>query len=161
MVTKQLSERFDEVFPSSAGIPVLYSLPETHVLPTGEPYSHICLTSYGKPADEGIERGVCIVFSTGTVPSTLCGYRVSVHFRADCTLEAIHESVKRSLNGGGWSMRHTSYFPDQQRTEPWIFESAEVRISELLDIIHGLTPMRVPKTHPLLNSLGIRKVWME
>lgn len=161
MVANSLAKRFDKLFPSSSSLPALFVLPEPLELPSREDCTCLCATSFSQVAGESIERGVTFLFSKGISPDTLCSYRISVLFAADNSVTMVYESTKTQLASGGWKMDFKNYYPDPGRTEEWLFESAEARVNGLLDQVDGMTPERLKKTHPLLNSLGIQKAILE
>lgn len=160
MVGKSISTRIDRIFPSSMSLSALYALPKEHQLPTGETYTHVCLTSFSQRSGVGIERGTSILFSKGASPEGLCSLRMAVHFTPDGSLEMIHETRKSSDISGNWSMDVQTFFADPDRTESWKFQAAEDRVASILDLLRGVMPDRLPGTHPMLNSLGIRKAFL-
>lgn len=119
-------------------------------LPTGETYSHVCVCSAVLPYRKKLVRSFELRFSSGEDRETLCNFRMTVHVDDEVGVFAISEKIPSLRQDGKWEVRPENSYLNEAVTERWKFESALLRVSDLVEPLKGAKATKINVYSPLI-----------
>lgn len=148
-------------FASSRPQRYIFDAPTLSKLPSGEPYTHVCIVNKVYSVGLRTNTGYGIIFAKGEGDGDRCGFRMSLHINSMSELCHIVEKTRVQSLHKIKREKLENFYSNPSYTQPEAFELAFNRAIALLEPFINKTGREIPRSHPLIRSSQINTILME